>query len=254
MPRTVSGLHLHKTVKLRMSPKPSNTQITLPSLMLNRPTRVKLQPSRNGRKSQSRKTLRARVLYPKGKDRINNKMRNGRKYKRNLQRSRCRKEKTKYYMRTTTLRKPNKTSRKMQETDSSHWPLCLRIRRTTSVLWLTWLMGNMYSHQIKIVSWNVRGLCSMSRQSYVRNVVKQETPEIMLLQETKIGDQILAIKNYDCIPSKPGRGSAGCMILAHQKLKAHGMYRCKCGRIVACKVQVQGETLGIVNVYATNEA
>lgn len=94
----------------------------------------------------------------------------------------------------------------------------------------------------------------MKRQSYVRNVVKSEKVDIMLLQETKTGDLPLSIKNYECITGKTTRGAAGCMLLVHQNLRAQDMYKSECGRVIACKVKIQEEYVGIVNVYAPNEA
>lgn len=110
----------------------------------------------------------------------------------------------------------------------------------------------MYSRPLGLLSWNVRGLCSQARQAYVKRLVQEEQADIALLQETKTGDLALYMKNYDCFMSESARGSGGCMSLIHKKLQASNVCKSNCGRVVACKIAIQGENIGVVNVYAPN--
>jgi exonuclease III len=43
---------------------------------------------------------------------------------------------------------------------------------------------------MKIISWNIRGLNSKSRQWFLRNRLKEEQLDILLIQETKCKDEI----------------------------------------------------------------
>ena len=115
-------------------------------------------------------------------------------------------------------------------------------------------MIRMYSKPLIMISWNVRGLCSQARQIYVKRMVQEEKADIALLQETKSGDLVLATKNYDCIVGNSPRGSGGCMMLIHKNLNASNVCKSNCGRVVACKVNIQGESIGVVNVYAPSHA
>lgn len=42
---------------------------------------------------------------------------------------------------------------------------------------------------MKIISWNIRGLNSKSRQRFFRNRLKEEQPDILLIQETKCKEE-----------------------------------------------------------------
>lgn len=71
-----------------------------------------------------------------------------------------------------------------------------------------------------------------------------------MLQETKTGQVSMQMKNYDYITSKSKWGASGCMILVSKRLKAQAVPQLECGRIIACKVNVEDELIGLVNVYA----
>lgn len=45
---------------------------------------------------------------------------------------------------------------------------------------------------MKVVSWNVRGLNAPSKQRLVKHCLSSFSPELVLLQETKLGDVDLA--------------------------------------------------------------
>jgi hypothetical protein len=38
---------------------------------------------------------------------------------------------------------------------------------------------------MKVISWNIRGLNERSKQRILRDYIKEETPDILMLQETK---------------------------------------------------------------------
>jgi exonuclease III len=38
---------------------------------------------------------------------------------------------------------------------------------------------------MKVISWNIRGLNGRSKQRILRDCIKEETPDILMLQETK---------------------------------------------------------------------
>ena len=44
---------------------------------------------------------------------------------------------------------------------------------------------------MKVLSWNIRGLNSKGKQRYLKDKLKVEKPQIMLLQETKVSGQKL---------------------------------------------------------------
>ena len=41
---------------------------------------------------------------------------------------------------------------------------------------------------MKVVSWNCRGLGGENKVEAIKNIIKYERPDIMLLQETKMSD------------------------------------------------------------------
>ncbi|MCO5583997.1 hypothetical protein L7F22_037915 [Adiantum nelumboides] len=102
------------------------------------------------------------------------------------------------------------------------------------------------------MSWNVRGLCSLARQMYVKKLIQSEKLDIVMLQETKTGALSLQVKGYACITSKADRGSGGCMTLISNAYKVKEVLQPDCGRWIACQVCIQNEWIGVINVYAPN--
>ena len=53
---------------------------------------------------------------------------------------------------------------------------------------------------MKIITWNIRGLDSIHKLDIVRNFVREQKPDFLLLQETKLDkekyEQIKVFKNY----------------------------------------------------------
>lgn len=113
-------------------------------------------------------------------------------------------------------------------------------------------MFNMYSNIKSVMSWNVRGLCSVSRQEYVRNTVRAEMLDVAMLQETKTGSDLLQVKGYVCIPSISDRGSAGCMMLIKNVYKIREVTQSAGGRWIAAQICIGEEWIGLINVYAPN--
>lgn len=96
---------------------------------------------------------------------------------------------------------------------------------------------DMFSKAIKVAAWNIRGMCSYSRQSHARKVLLEEGLDALMLQENKLGQAQLNVRGYDCLTSKARRGSGGCMILVKKKFNAQDVLTTidDCGRVVACK-------------------
>ena len=44
---------------------------------------------------------------------------------------------------------------------------------------------------MKVISWNIRGLNSKGKQRYLKERLKVEKPQVMLIQETKVSGQKL---------------------------------------------------------------
>ena len=50
---------------------------------------------------------------------------------------------------------------------------------------------------MKAVSWNYRGLGGENKVEAIRNIIKSERPNILLLQETKMSDvEVLALSHH----------------------------------------------------------
>lgn len=62
----------------------------------------------------------------------------------------------------------------------------------------------------------------------------------------------MELKNHTCITSKSVRGTGGCMLLINEAFKIEDVQQPDCGMMVACKICIQDEWIGIVNVYAPN--
>lgn len=123
-----------------------------------------------------------------------------------------------------------------------------------SALWLILQTSDMYSRSVVLMSWNVRGMCSQARHNYIKRLMLSEKADIVLLQETKTGSMPLEIRKYECLTSTARRGSGGCMMLVNRDFKVMDMYKSDCGRILACKLCIEDECIGIVNVYASNNS
>ncbi|MCO5550845.1 hypothetical protein L7F22_004338 [Adiantum nelumboides] len=102
------------------------------------------------------------------------------------------------------------------------------------------------------MSWNVRGLCSLARQMYVKKLIQSEKLDIVMMQRTKTGALSLQVKGYACITSKADRGSGGCMTLISNACKVKEVLQPDCGRWIACQVCIHNEWIGVINVYAPN--
>ncbi|MCO5590485.1 hypothetical protein L7F22_044455 [Adiantum nelumboides] len=113
-------------------------------------------------------------------------------------------------------------------------------------------MSDMYSRNVVMLSWNVRGLCSLARQMYVKKLIHNDKLDIVMLQETKTSNLPLQVKGYACITSKVARGSGGCMTLIRNDYKYKEVLTSECGSWIACLVCIQNEWVGLINVYAPN--
>ena len=77
-----------------------------------------------------------------------------------------------------------------------------------------------------IVSWNYRGLGNPSKAEAVKDLLKIDPPEMLLLQESKIeGDTLLEINNQkwkkNARKSISTRGSSGGLATLSEKEKFH---------------------------------
>lgn len=110
----------------------------------------------------------------------------------------------------------------------------------------------MFSQVIKLASWNVRGLRSHNRQSYVRNFVRKESLDVLMLQEAKLGEEPLNIRRYDYITSIATRDTCGRMQQIRNKFKARYIYKNSLGRLIKCQITIDNVQLGLVCIYAPN--
>lgn len=52
-------------------------------------------------------------------------------------------------------------------------------------------LGVLQEWKIKIVSWNIRGLNGAHKQEIIRNLIRDQCPDILMIQETKMKKDIL---------------------------------------------------------------
>ena len=73
---------------------------------------------------------------------------------------------------------------------------------------------------MKIIAWNIRGLNSIHKLDVVRNFVREQKPDFLLLQETKMdkekAGQIKSFKNY-CINASNSKGDLGGTLMLWKK-------------------------------------
>ena len=99
--------------------------------------------------------------------------------------------------------------------------------------------------EMKIITWNIRGLNSSHKLDIVRNFFREQKPDFLLLQETKMNkekaEQIKAFKNYTINASSSEGASGGTILIASKYL------------MIAKITSVdQKEGWYIVNIYAPN--
>ena len=51
--------------------------------------------------------------------------------------------------------------------------------------------GMYQNYKMKLISWNIRGLNGAHKQELIRNLIRDQRPDILLIQETKIKKEIL---------------------------------------------------------------
>ena len=70
---------------------------------------------------------------------------------------------------------------------------------------------------MKIITWNIRGMNSIHKLDIVRNFVREQRPDFLLIQETKMskekGEHIKAFKNYSINASSSEGASGGTLML-----------------------------------------
>ena len=70
---------------------------------------------------------------------------------------------------------------------------------------------------MKIITWNIRGMNSIHKMDIVRNFVREKRPNFLLIQETKMSkekaEQIKAFKNYSINGNSSEGVSGGTLML-----------------------------------------
>ena len=110
---------------------------------------------------------------------------------------------------------------------------------------------------MKIITWNIRGLNSNHKLDLVRNFVREQKPDFLLLQETKMNkekaEQIIAFKIYTINANSSKGASRGTLMLWKKKCYSGTiLIASKYLMIVKITSVDQKEGWYIVNIYAPN--
>lgn len=110
---------------------------------------------------------------------------------------------------------------------------------------------------MKIITWNIRGLNSSHKLDVVRNFFREQKPDFLLLQETKMNkekaEQIKAIKNYSIKASSLEGASGGTLMLWKKNCFSGTILSASKYFMIAKIISVDRmEDWYIVNIYAPN--
>ena len=110
---------------------------------------------------------------------------------------------------------------------------------------------------MKFITWNIRGLNSIHKLDVVRNFVREQNPDFLLLQETKMqkekAEQIKAFKNYT-IKASSSEGASGGTMMLWRKSSFSGTILSANKYLMIAKISSSEHKLDwyIVNIYAPN--
>ncbi len=119
-------------------------------------------------------------------------------------------------------------------------------------------MSSTYNSNIRIRTWNVKGVNNVVKRKKILNILKRDKINIALLQEThlndlehqKFGRDWVGQLYYSSFSTK----KRGVIILIHKNLpfQLQTSYSDKEGRTVIIKGVLYGEEVVIANIYAPN--
>ena len=110
---------------------------------------------------------------------------------------------------------------------------------------------------MKIITWNIRGLNSIHKLDVVRNFVREQKPNFLLLQETKMEkekvEQIKSFKDY-CLKASSSKGAlGGTLMLWKSKYYSRTILNASKHLMVVKITSIDHNKVWyIVNVYAPN--
>jgi len=109
---------------------------------------------------------------------------------------------------------------------------------------------------MKIITWNIRGLNSFHKLDIARNFIREQKPNFLLLQETKMSKEkaepIKAFKNYSINASSSEGASGGTLMLWKKNYSGSILIASKYLMIAKITNVDQKEGWYIVNIYAPN--
>ena len=98
-----------------------------------------------------------------------------------------------------------------------------------------------------ILQWNVNGF--FSRLPYLQKLLADYTPIVIALQETKLNNQTVYLKNYKIYRKDRDSKGGGVLLAIHNLLPSLGLHINSNLEIVACQVYFQGKKLSIASIY-----
>ena len=111
---------------------------------------------------------------------------------------------------------------------------------------------------MKLISWNIRGLNGSHKQEIIRNLIRDQRPNILLIQETKMKKEILGKIKFSNTMSEEAldsEGASGGLLTLYntKKFKIHTMHNDD--NIFFRKVIhiFSNESWFLLNIYAPNK-
>ena len=109
---------------------------------------------------------------------------------------------------------------------------------------------------MKIITWNIRGMNNIHKLDIVRNFVRDQKPDFLLLQETKMCkekvEQIKSFKNYSINASSSEGASGGTLMLWKKNYSGTILFDSKHLMIAKITNFDQRDGRYLVNIYAPN--
>ena len=110
---------------------------------------------------------------------------------------------------------------------------------------------------MKIISWNIRGLSGAHKQELVRNMIKDQRPDFLLIQETKMKREMVGKTSFNKFISNEAidlEGASGGVLMLYKKgvHKITSIYNA--GNAFLCKLSHihSDDSWFILNLYAPN--
>ena len=111
--------------------------------------------------------------------------------------------------------------------------------------------------KMKIISWNIRGLNGAHKQEVIRNMIREQRPNILLIQEIKMKKESLVKITFSNIMSGEALDSEGASrglltLFNNKQFRFTTLY--SDGNILFCKVfhMYSNDIWFLLNVYAPN--